>query len=296
MFCIVLTVALGACGASRAAAPGSAPPAPTAVSAWGDSLTQGMGASSWETYYPSDLAVLARRVVINNGIAGQTSRSIAARQGGVPALLTFDGNTLLPGTANLVRYDVAPLTRYGPPGGVAGSVQGIAGTLIGADATSAALAFVPVKLAAPLGVLPGTPFVPDTEAQRDNINVLWMGRNNFHEVDQVVADVAACIRHVRGGKVIVLSVINGAGEGVGTGSYQEIVDLNRRLAALPGAVYIDIRAMLVAAYDPQQPQDLRDHLLDIPPGSLRSDGLHYNDAGYRLVATAVAQAIRQQGW
>jgi len=131
---------------------------------------------------------------------------------------------------------------------------------------------------------------------RDRIQVLWMGRNNYYQTSQVVSDVTACAAYVLTGRVIVLSVVNAEGEGVGTTAYNEIIQLDSELAALPGIQYIDVRSLLVASYDPSNPQDVTDHANDIPPTSLRYDNLHYNNAGYAIVAKAVADRIKALGW
>ncbi|WP_196259686.1 SGNH/GDSL hydrolase family protein [Pelagibacterium limicola] len=73
--------------------PGSG--ARVSVVAWGDSLTRGAGVSGDAFRYPVRLsAMLGGRTVVNRGIGGQTSTQIAARQGGVPILVTLDGDAI----------------------------------------------------------------------------------------------------------------------------------------------------------------------------------------------------------
>ena len=57
-----------------------------------------------------------------------------------------------------------------------------------------------------------------------------------------------------------------------------------------GARFVDVRPVLVAAYDPAQPQDVKDHADDVVPASLRSDTLHLNSAGYKITAKAIHDA------
>lgn len=68
-------------------------PGPRTIIAFGDSLTEGAGASSRDTTFPAIAASLfdPPRTIINRGIGGQTSTEIAARQGGVPLLLAVAG-------------------------------------------------------------------------------------------------------------------------------------------------------------------------------------------------------------
>ncbi|MFK0329580.1 SGNH/GDSL hydrolase family protein [Rhizobium sp. NPDC090275] len=76
-------------GLSTTQSPARQSPASRTIIAFGDSLTEGAGASSRDHTFPSIAAGLFHppRTIINRGIGGQTSTEIAARQGGVPLLL-----------------------------------------------------------------------------------------------------------------------------------------------------------------------------------------------------------------
>lgn len=127
-----------------------------------------------------------------------------------------------------------------------------------------------------------------TDRLRD-ITIIWSGRNNFASPATVKADIAAMVAALEAPKrFLVLSIFNGAGEPAGSANYNTIMALNADLAALYGANYLDVRTPLVAAYNPALPQDVIDHSNDVPPLSLRSDPLHYNPAGARMVAALVA--------
>lgn len=267
-----------------------------AISVWGDSLTAGTGASSTATTFPSQLSRPLARSVENYGVGGQSSQSIAARQGGVPALLTLEGNVVQPGSNKVLSYSISPSGAQGP-GPLQGSIAGVPGTLI--DTVSVdppQLAFTPTNLSAAIQLSGAAPFIPATDPQRDQIQVLWMGRNNAGDVAQVISDLKACAAFVRSGRVIVLSVLNAQGEGTGTDIYSAIVSLNQQIAGLSGVQYIDVRALLVAAYDSSSAQDVADHQADIPPTSLRADNIHLRDSGYAIVAKAVADRINALGW
>ncbi|MDX3927128.1 MAG: hypothetical protein QHC90_15135 [Shinella sp.] len=66
------------------------------VVAWGDSLTAGSGASGPDTAYPAAASRLfdPPLAVANRGIGGQPAETIAARQGGLPILVTVSGNQI----------------------------------------------------------------------------------------------------------------------------------------------------------------------------------------------------------
>ena len=72
------------CGLSACSKPETALPAQTTVLILGDSLTQGVGASSTQTSYPSLLKQQTQWNIINGGVSGNTSAQALAR---LPELL-----------------------------------------------------------------------------------------------------------------------------------------------------------------------------------------------------------------
>ena len=98
-------------------------------------------------------------------------------------------------------------------------------------------------------------------------------------------------------KILVLSVINGAGEGAGTGAYSGILSVNLALASL-NVTYVDVRkcliqdALMKEGLSPST-QDILDMQNDLVPTQLRSDGIHLNAFGYHAVAACVASTIKK---
>jgi hypothetical protein len=133
-------------------------------------------------------------------------------------------------------------------------------------------------------------------AAQPAVNVFWVGRNNYTQMSQVLADVAAMVQYQSSGKFIVLNVLNGAGEGKGTSAYSQITALDTALQKAYPNHYLDVRAALVAAYDVNNAQDIQDHADDIPPTSLRSGSLNLDNAGYAVVAKQVQERVTQEGW
>ena len=72
------------CGLSACSKPETALPVQTTVLILGDSLTQGVGASSAQTNYPALLKQKTRWNIINGGVSGNTSAQALAR---LPELL-----------------------------------------------------------------------------------------------------------------------------------------------------------------------------------------------------------------
>lgn len=121
---------------------------------------------------------------------------------------------------------------------------------------------------------------------------IWVGRNNVTNQTQIRADVASIVSQVANGCYIVLSQINDASEPSGSPDYIAITGTNSYWATLYGAKYVDVRAALVAAYNPNDPQDVIDHGNDVPPSSLRADGTHLNTQGNAVVAAQVNSTAR----
>ena len=131
------------------------------------------------------------------------------------------------------------------------------------------------------------------------INVLWMGHNNITDPAGIKSDIAAAIAHLAPGsrRFIVLSLLNNAYTAPkGTDAYVRDLKLDADLAALYPDNYIDVRSMLVAAYDPNNPQDVIDFQNDVVPSSLRYDDIHLRNEASVLVAQRVKQFIDAKGW
>ncbi|HSI54401.1 MAG: hypothetical protein ACAH21_10110 [Ramlibacter sp.] len=141
--------------------------------------------------------------------------------------------------------------------------------------------------------------VADT-ARHSWISVFWFGHNNKTDPNQVKADMATSVGALSAGnnRFVVLAIVNKtvAEEAKGTPIYQNLIQLNNDLAAAYPDNYIDMRAWLVAHYNPNIPQDVIDFNNDQIPSSLRHDVDHLNNDGSVLVAQRVAQFINAKGW
>ena len=130
--------------------------------------------------------------------------------------------------------------------------------------------------------------------QWPNLTIIWSGRNNYTDTATVLANIATMVADIGHDGYLILSVLNGnyvPYEAIGGDGYNLIISLNNQLSAIYGSKYLDVRSILVAAYNPSIPQDVTDHTNDIPPSSLRSDNIHLNTAGYALVASSIKTVI-----
>lgn len=140
-------------------------------------------------------------------------------------------------------------------------------------------------------------------AMPTDIAVIWAGRNDpgaLISQASTLANIAAMIATLPHSRYLVLSVPNGdaSSEYAGGASYNAILSLNAALAAAWPRAYVDMRSILVAAYNPSIAQDVIDHGRDVPPSSLRLSGdfLHYNAAGHAVIAAEIDRQIAARGW
>jgi hypothetical protein len=104
-----------------------------------------------------------------------------------------------------------------------------------------------------------------------NCHVIWSGSNNPAQVSQILSDVASMVNVLDAPKCfLVLSDVNQVSSPIGSSTYSSIVETGTSLASEYGTNYLDIRELLVQAYNPALPIDVADHAMDIPPSSLRA--------------------------
>jgi len=127
--------------------------------------------------------------------------------------------------------------------------------------------------------------------QWPNLTIIWAGRNNYNSPTQVLSDIATMVADIGHDGYLVLSILNNNTEVSGSAGYNAIAYLNSQLASIYGSHYLDVRSILVAAYNPGNPTDVTDHANDCPPSSLRYDTLHLNSAGYGIVAAAIKNVV-----
>lgn len=129
-------------------------------------------------------------------------------------------------------------------------------------------------------------------ARWGDFTILWAGRNNYGSPETVKADIATMVSKLTTTNFLVISICNGdwASEWVGGTGYETLSALNAELKATYGGKFLDVRKILVDAYNPALPQDVIDHGHDVVPLSLRGDSLHLNDAGNLVVANVINQA------
>jgi len=251
-------------------------PNSSCIYALGDSLTS--------AYAPELAAALPERKVINAGLGGQGSASVAARTGATPIQVTIENN-ILPetGSALVTTISPDPLAFSGKDSFEEGVIAGVAGQLT----WNRYLGYRFRRLApGPVTrVEQKTDFVVDRSLFRDCILILWVGRNDYEYAEIVQSNIKAIVDAWRNRNLpfLVLSILNGDGEGRGTRAYNMINDLNQRLYQTYGLAYVDIRRTLI-----QHGQSADDTV----PEALRSDHIHLNKTGNQIVAQELKRRIQ----
>jgi lysophospholipase L1-like esterase len=130
-------------------------------------------------------------------------------------------------------------------------------------------------------------------ALHKEFTVIWAGRNNYPGPAWVKTHIAEMVAALKHDHYLVVGITNSTEEPQGSERLKIMDTLNADLKATYGIRFVDVRPLLVAAYDKTLPQDVTDHENDVVPASLRSDKLHLNTAGYKVVAQAIYDAYRK---
>ena len=163
------------------------------VWAWGDSLTQGYGDLTQNTY-PLYLATQIGVPVNNEGVGGATSTQIAQKMLSTPASFTVG-----------------------------------------------------------------------------NCNVIWSGANNHNAVSTILADIASMVDALASPACfLVMGDINDELSPKGSPDYTSVLSTNQSLAAQYPNNYLNIRELLVQAYNPALILDQQSYAEDIPAASLHA--------------------------
>lgn len=296
------------------------------VACWGDSLTFGQGATDWQTKsYPGTLqGYLPDMKVYNMGIGGETSMTIAARQGGV--IMKLDDDITIPADRTEVEIKFSAYNSDGTYAGVitprsntrAGwelvTIAGIEGTLTYETNTSKdpytlnSAHFTRKEAGEAVDVDAGTVCVPSSvkTAHEADINIFFTGTNGGwnanntlpydSEADDLISLTDKMIAKTKDpSKYIVIGLIRG-----GTGSNAKT---DAAMMAAYGNHFIDAKsylaseqALIDAGITPSETD--KSYILEgkIPPSLLHTDMGHLNDAGYKLLGQLVYGKMQELGY
>lgn len=295
------------------------------IACWGDSLTYGQGATKQENAYPEVLAQLSGCQVYNMGVPGETAMTIAARQGAAEIVLpegftipsvgsveipladiVMDGKTVhyLPTENNgKVIPRNAELGGWNPV-----TICGVKGVLtVGVDSTVwprmlSWARFTRAQAGTKVQVEAGEKLLCYGQSVEADVNVFFTGTNGGWNTGNTVAednpgdaeDLAALIQSQiaktpNPDQYVVVGLIGG--------NEADWVQTKQILQDAFGEHYLDVKSYLAseqalrdAGMVPTE-QDRTDLAEGRVPTSLRTDSVHLNDAGYRLLAQKIYQKM-----
>lgn len=268
----------------------------TSIVAWGDSLTASANVTTEGARYPTVAAraYSPERSILNLGIGGQTSTQIAARMGAQPIACTVSANQI-PATGSVAVTAKTINVLFGS-GNFYGVQMGWLAGVYGTMSTDAAgnWTFTRATPGAVTACPAGTVFIPELGVRtRNRVQWLWLGRNDAQSGYTVEGDIAAAVASLGHNRYLIGAILTGAGDS--PAGIAEIQARNAALVATYGSRFVDVYAALRAANNGSA-NDLADLAAGYIPRSLRSDGIHLNDAGYAVVAATFKAANDVMGW
>ena len=301
------------------------------IACWGDSLTIGQGSTNAfttnENSYPSVLAELTGETVYNLGVGGETSMTIAARQGAVDMVFT-DGFTIpASGSVDIPlayveengekHYYIATSddgkvvprdVRFGMWNPV--TINGAEGTLsvnVNTDLSMRMLksaTFTRKESGMAVSVNPGDKLIVGAHDINADINIFFTGTNGgWNESNTKPADTKEdaddLIELIRKQIAVTKNPNKYIVIGLTNGSANKWAVTNPALKEAFGDRFLDAKAYLAtekalidAGITPTE-QDKADIASGTIPTSLRVDSAHFNDAGYRLLAKLVYNKLNE---
>lgn len=274
---------------------------------WGDSLTYG-----WQGEGVSYPLVLRERLknggldipVVNMGSPGEDSLTIAGRSGGIPFLVAEDvviGADTVPVEIAISSYDgrrVMPsLTK--DVGINECFIGGIAGTLkiVEHRNPESAYTFTRSTPGEAVTVSAGTEIVTEAGIHyQDYLSVLFIGTNGgYDSLDDLVAQQNAIIasRTANTDRFLIVGLTYGTGEEQRAYDHAMYAEYGERYFNL--REYLCTYGMADAGLTPTA-NDLHEMQVGSVPGSLRSDLIHFNAAGYALVGDAIYEKMNALGY
>ncbi|MEC0666278.1 SGNH/GDSL hydrolase family protein [Priestia flexa] len=257
------------------------------ISCWGDSLT----ASSYPTILQS---LVGSAYTVNNfGVGGENSKTIAARQGGLPMIAdpftipssgavtvtfkTYDGETVTPGLQHGFR-GVNPCY-----------INGIEGNLSlsnGVYSFTRSVSGNPVVVNRPTAIITNA-----MKNNRSDIIVIWMGQNDgVNDATEIIRLQKLMVDYLTSSNKQYLII----GLSSSTSAYRATME--QQFKKEFGRRFINIRDYLSkygledAGIQPTQ-QDLDDMTVGAVPTSLRTDTVHFNTAGNTVIANQVYKRL-----
>lgn len=278
---------------------------------WGDSLTYGYGAGSVSKAYPDVLSDLTGLNVINSGVSGENSVTISGRSGAIPLLIHVNNNQIP--AFGQVEIEFLPIDGVIPKPlelgdgipddnftGVLSPLM-IRGSII---LEHGVYYFVRETDGVTIAVNDVQTFTTDFAlARRGDIAIIWIGQNgpsilrSIEEAKKMVLNLTALDKRWL---VIPYPGSNDSIDGTYTYHFGDKVLLIRKYMVEP--IFGEDNESIVScnglrdANITATEQDLYDISKGVIPSSLRVDSVHWNAAGYKILAQQIKNKMEQLNW
>lgn len=287
-----------------------------AVNCWGDSLTLGVGVGgSYSKAYPYILFnLLDGRKVINCGVGGENTITIASRQGSLPNIVQ---PFTIPAATTKVKIDLSDIygnnARILLQGGSALDpetdkyimsaqinpcvINGIKGTV---SYENSNYYFSRSEKGNSVIVTHPVPLITHGMTDlRDNINIIWIGTNGgFTTSSELIETIDVMIKYMR--PITKKYIVIGLHHLVSTVT-ESFDTFEKNMTTHFGMHYINERKYILkyglsdAGITPTPEDEAAISQGKIPP-SLLYDNVHFNAMGYAIIANLVAERGKELGY
>jgi|GEM_PF-4005913 hypothetical protein len=279
---------------------------------WGDSMTAGAGSTDGNRY-PTYLASKSGLTVHNAGVGGESSNTITARTGAIPfpvRIANAEPIKEIPSSGEVqIEFDTflgnsfAPL-RQGSGGaqGFAGELNGVKGTMYftGTGTTPGDYFFVRETAgeAVPMNRPPYPYRTFFSEEHRGDIAIIWIGQNG-NVLEDVLSQVQLIIDHLKASYKKFLVIPKPTSTPEEDAEFERLWGrkvvkirdyLSKPIYSADGVTVESSYGLSDAGFEPTE-QDLIDVEAGKVPTSLRVDSVHFNNAGYEILAEQCYQRL-----
>lgn len=274
---------------------------PNRIVCWGDSLTAGAGAGSWDKMYPYILGKLTGLETKNMGVGGESASSIAERQGAIPLTI----NPVIIPASGVVEITFRNTLGYGVDlfgQGEAGInpcyIGEIEGTL---SKENSKYYFTRTTKGEEIEL--SRPTLLETYASReynneDDVAVIWVGTNNKQNTAEEIIEIQEyMVDYLKTNKFIILGLTFRPKDQTIDGTGPE--EVNKKMEQRWGRKFLDIRKYILeygladAGIEATQEDLEAIQNGEIPP-SLLADIVHYNSYGYSVISGRVTSKIKEE--
>lgn len=299
-------------------------PAVPTIACWGDSLTYGYGSTDNATKsYPAVLSSLTGGTVYNMGIGGETATTIAASQGVLDIVITEDfvipsegivdiafmgsnGGTVVPRNIALAGWNSCEIA--GVKGTLSAGVYAPSGKQYLAYAT-----FTRSEKGTPIKVKAGETISVAAHDVIGDINIIFSGTNGGWSDTNESATTSMSSANKANEIKSLVDLLEMQGKrsnnpdkyiiiGLARGTKSDWQDLTDAMSERFGDKFIDLRSelskedVLTEAGITPTSADLAAIANGEVPPSLRTDELHFTDAGYNKIAELIYNKLKELGY